>query len=181
LLHDNGHTFCKCKFTFQKGVHMSKNGFTLIELLVVISIIITLMAIMLPNIFAKGDDMKRMATETMFETLKQPLREFAARQPKGKYPEASSEQEGNGTSNLVLKLSEGNYFQFSDDSITREKPYQLVDAWGFPMRYQPWFGCKVKADAHNKAMYDLWSAGADNDFENPDDNVKNWSVLLESD
>lgn len=159
---------------------MKKNGFTLIELLVVMSIIVTLMAIMLPNIFAKNDDMRRMATKSLIETLKQPLREYASHQPRGIYPEASAEQDGNSTSILVQKLSEGNYFQFSDDSVTSEKPHQLVDAWGYPMRYQPWYGCKVKASAHNKKGYDMWSAGADSDFETPDDNVNNWSTILES-
>lgn len=164
---------------------MNKRGFTLIELLIVIAIIGVLAALILPNIMGTAAKAKILATQTIIKNLEQPLKEYASKHPRGNFPDASDEEEGNGTSIMVEKLREGNYFQFNDTNITPDEPYQLTDGWGFPMRYQPWKGKKVKDSAHNKKSYDLWSAGENNEFDDSgeedgvSDNITNWSIILD--
>ena len=110
-----------------------------------------------------------LSTQTLIKNLEEPLQEFAMRHPYSRYPEASSEEGGNGTSILVSELIEGNYFKFYDTNLTSEKPSQLVDEWGNPMRYHPWKNEAITENAHNRYSYDLWSAGADGEFGTDDD------------
>jgi len=123
------------------------------------------------------DNLKRLVTNTTIKSMEQPLREYAKKHELGRFPEASTEQEGNGTTLLVEELREQGFFQFSDSNLTNKKPYQLVDGWGNPMRYRPWRGKKDKEGAHNMKSYDLWSAGPDGLFETEEDNITNWSTI----
>ena len=158
---------------------MNKQGFTLIELLIVLAIIVVLAALILPNIIDASRKAKELTTRTTIKSLQQPLREYAKKDPFGRFPEASDEQEGNGTDILVTKLRDDGFFQFSDSNLTDVEPYELVDGWNMEMRYHPWKGKKDKENAHNKKTYDLWSAGEDSDFEEDEDNITNWSLLLD--
>ena len=122
-----------------------------------------------------NDRTKKLSTQTTFKSMAQPIREYAKKHELGRLPEAGAEQDGNGTSILVKELQSKGFFQFSESNLTDEKPYQLVDGWGNPMRYRPWRGKKDKEGAHNKKSYDLWSAGPDGLFETEEDNIVNWS------
>lgn len=141
-------------------------------------------------------DIKPMTlpTPTLIKNLEKPLKSYADNNPFGMYPEASFEQDGNGTSILVYELVANEYFQFHDSNLTRLKPSQLVDEWGNPMRYHPWKGKQAcgfvrssanTADsqgfvekAHNVDSYDLWSAGADGEFGTADD-ITNWAYSVD--
>ena len=161
---------------------MNKQGFTLIELLIVVTIIGVLAALILPNIIDAAKRAKELTTQTTIKSLEQPLREYAKKDPFGRFPDASDEQEGNGTVIMVVKLRNDGFFQFSDSNLTDDEPYELVDGWNQEMRYHPWKGKKNKENAHNKKSYDLWSAGENGEFEDPEkeeDNITNWSLLLD--
>ncbi len=125
----------------------------------------------------KATAMKIFITYKLIKNLDQPLKDYAYKEPFGRFPEASEEEDGNGTSNLVEQLRDNGFYQFNDNNLTDNEPYQLVDAWGNPMRYQSWKGKKHKEGAHNRKLYDLWSAGPDGDFETLVDNVDNWSWI----
>ena len=162
---------------------MNKQGFTLIELLIVVTIIGVLAALILPNIIDAAKKAKELTTQTTIKSLEQPLREYAKKDPFGRFPDASDEQEGNGTVIMVKELRDDGFFQFSDSNLTDHEPYQLVDGWNQEMRYHPWKGKKNKENAHNKKSYDLWSAGENGEFEDTEkeleDNITNWSLLLD--
>ena len=153
------------------------------KILVFLVVIFVIAAIVIFAVFAlkkkKGLNLplqgQVLYTQSIINNLKLPLTEYAQKDPNNQYPSASSEQGGNGTANLVMMLSTMNFFQFEDSNLTDDAPKQLVDAWGNPMRYQPWKGLTPAKNAHNVDSYDLWSAGPDGIFGNSDD-INNWAT-----
>ena len=154
----------------------------ILNVILVLGSIAFLLMILAPDMFESHnhDRAKTLATKSIMLNLKEPMKEYALRDPFGRFPEASLDQEGNGTAILVMKLRTMNLFQFEESNLTEDTPQQIIDGWGNPMRYHPWKEKEITKAAHNKKSYDLWSAGPDEEFGTEDD-VTNWAKILETD
>ncbi len=159
---------------------MKNKGFTLIEILVVIAIIGILSAIIYPPLINHFEKVKIDTTKILITGIDNALYDYSnSVDIKGYFPDETESEEGNGTEILVKELHKHNKFSFDEKNLTNEKPVQLVDAWGNPMRYRPWRGRKIKETAHNPRTYDLSSAGPDG-FWDTEDDICNWNRKLDN-
>ena len=163
-----------------------KRSFTVTELLVAIAIIVILAGILIGGMGYAGrraDEAKTIAT---IQELSAALEAFRAE--KGFYPPCTSAQDvkfyrnsgklyilfytatpGSGTPEFLFEDKQGKAF-IEVNGITataKNKAEPFNDTWGTAFKYQ----CP---GTHNKAMFDLWSIGADR-TANTEDDIANWN------
>jgi general secretion pathway protein G len=146
---------------YRKG---TRRAFTLLEVLLVIVILVTLAAVVVPNLTGSQDKAKKGTTQIQIKNIESALDMFKT--DVGRYPtteeglKALYDKDQLQDEDLVKKWG-GPYLgkEGTDDK-------DLKDAWGHDFRY-------TSPGEHNTKSFDLYSDGQDAE-EGTEDDVQNW-------
>ena len=157
-----------------------KRSFTVTELLVAIAIIVILAGILIGGIGYAGRRADDAKTTTAIQTLSAALEAYRAE--KGFYPPCTTLQDvkfyrkasgelwvylGSGEYNFMDKQGKA-FIELNGITGTDKNHAEIyADAWNNAIKYQ----CP---GTHNKAAFDLFSAGADSSA-NTEDDISNWN------
>lgn len=137
-----------------------RKAFTLLEVLLVIVILVTLAALVLPNLPGRREQAKIGTTKIQLKAIEDGLEYFKT--DIGRYP---TNEEG-----LEALISSD---QLQDDELVKKwhGPYlktksAVKDAWGNDFHYS-------SPGEHNEKTFDLYSNGPDGQ-EGTDDDIVNW-------
>ena len=137
-----------------------RRGFTLLEVLLVIVILVTLAALVLPNLPGRREQAKIGTTKIQIKSIEEALEYFKT--DIGRYP---TTEEG------LEALTDSD--QLQDDELLEKwhGPYlkkrgDLKDAWNHEFHY-------TAPGEHNEKTFDLFSDGPDGE-EDTEDDIVNW-------
>jgi general secretion pathway protein G len=142
----------------------TRRAFTLLEILLVIVILVTLAAVLLPNIGRSRDQANIGSTKIQLKGIEDALEYFKT--DVGRYPTTEEGLEALNKSDQIqdeelVEKWHGPYLGKED-----AKNFTLKDAWGHEFRYT----CPGE---HNTKTFDLSSDGPDGQ-EGTDDDIMNW-------
>ncbi len=145
-----------------RSLPRAQSGFTLIELLVVLVILGLLAGLVMPRMFGRGEEAKRVAARAQIRILEDALHQFEL--DNGFYP--STEQ---GLEALVKKPTVGRIPQNWREGGYLEKGVVPKDPWGNPYGY---------ISPGNHGDFDLLSYGADGEpgGEGKYADITNWET-----
>ena len=145
-----------------RSLPRAQSGFTLIELLVVLVILGLLAGLVMPRMFGRGEEAKRVAAKAQIRILEDALHQFEL--DNGFYP--STEQ---GLEALVKKPTVGRIPQNWREGGYLEKGVVPKDPWGNPYVY---------ISPGNHGDFDLLSYGADGEpgGEGKYADITNWET-----
>ncbi len=145
-----------------RSLSRAQSGFTLIELLVVLVILGLLAGLVMPRMFGRGEEAKRVAAKAQIRILEDALHQFEL--DNGFYP--STEQ---GLEALVKKPTVGRIPQNWREGGYLEKGVVPKDPWGNPYVY---------ISPGNHGDFDLLSYGADGEpgGEGKYADITNWET-----
>ena len=142
-----------------------------------------LFSILVPSRIGGAEDTKITKARVLIDNLGTALQEYYA--VHGCYPPDEGAEPW-GTEALTRELRAQGIYEFSDDELI-EMPqgsgrYQIVDVWRTPLRYRNWQALPnaERSGAFNEGGFDLWSAGENMTFADPQDNgdnVTNWAEI----
>ncbi len=140
-------------------IQRQRRSFTLLEVLLVIVILVTLAALILPNLPARREQAKIGTTKIQLKGIEDALEYFKT--DIGRYPTTdeglAALSSSDGMDEELSKKWHGPYLK---------KGAELKDAWNNDFHY-------VVPGEHNEKSFDLSSNGPDGE-EGTDDDITNW-------
>ncbi len=148
----------------KRSSRKTQRAFTLLEILLVIVILVTLMAVVLPNLGGSREKAKIGTTQVQMNSIENSLELF--NNDVGRYPTTEEGLNALNSSDQIqdedlVKKWHGPYL-----GKETEKEFELKDAWEHEFRYT----CPGE---HNTKTFDLASDGPDGQ-EGTDDDIVNW-------
>lgn len=136
-----------------------RKSFTLLEVLLVIVILVTLAALVLPNLPVRREQAKIGTTKIQIKSIEDALEYFKT--DIGRYPTADE-----GLDALTEEDSIDDEFSKKWHGPYLKKSGELKDPWGNEFHY-------VVPGEHNEKTFDLSSNGPDGE-EGTEDDITNW-------